>query len=93
MIIDVILDRYDNEKYNDFNYNAHDFYYNIFGYGRIGDEITRAMDAGTEDDTRRALCEYIRKNEYNPKIMDYINKRTWNENTNEKKPFINILEE
>ena len=48
MIIDYILDRRDAEKYGDFEYNAHDFYYGIFGYGRIGDGITRAMDGGTE---------------------------------------------
>ena len=93
MIIDVILDRYDNEKYGDYDYNAHDFYYNIFEYGRIGHDITRAMDGGTENDTRRALCDYVLKNGYNPKIIDYINNRTWLENTNENKPCINILED
>lgn len=93
MIIDRILDRYDNEKDNDFNYNAHDFYYSVFEYGRIGHDITRAMDAGSEDDTRRALCDYIRKNGYNAKIIDYINNRVWNENTSEKRKFIDILED
>lgn len=93
MIIDCILDRYDAEKYGDFDYNAHNFYYDILGYGRIGDEITRAMDGGTEQDTQRALCDYIINNDYNPKIIDYINNRTWNENTNEEKPLINILED
>ena len=92
MIIDRILDRYDAEKYNDFEYNAHDFYYSVFEYGRIGHNITRAMDAGTEEDTRQALCDYIRNNQYNPKIITYINARIWNENTNEPKPLINILE-
>lgn len=93
MIIDCILDRYDGEKYNDFNYNAHDFYIDILGYGRIGDGITAAMDYGTEDNVKNALCEYIRKNEYNPNIIKYINARTWLENTNEQKPFIDILAE
>ena len=91
MIIDKILDRYDAEKYGDFEYNAHDFYFDIFDYGRIGHGITRAMDGGTEDDTRRALCEYVTRNEYNPRICDYINARVWNENTNEHKPLVAIL--
>ena len=93
MIIDVILDRYDNEKYNDFNYNAHDFYFDVLGYGHIGGNITAAMDYGTENDVKKALCDYIRKNEYNPKIIDYINNRIWLENTDENKPFIKILED
>lgn len=93
MIIDRILDRYDAEKYNDFDYNAHDFYIEVFEYGQIGWNITRAMDGGTEEDTRQALCDYIRNNQYNPRIIDYINNRIWNENTNEHKPFINILED
>lgn len=91
MIIDKILDRYDNEKYGDFEYNAHDFYFDIFDYGRIGDNITRAMDGGTEEDTQNALAEYITKNEYNPRIIDWVRQRVWNENTNEQKPLVAIL--
>ena len=92
MIIDRILDRYDSEKDGDFSYNAHDFYFEVFEYGRIGDDITRAMDGGTEEDTKRALAEYITKNEYNPRIIDWINQRVWNENTNEQKPLVAIME-
>lgn len=77
MIIDRILDRYDDEKEGYFNYNAHDFYFDVFEYGRIGDSITRAMDYGTEEDVKKALCEYVIKNEYNPKICDYINSVNW----------------
>lgn len=92
MIIDCILDRYDAEKnYNDFDYCARDFYYAIFEYGKIGHGITRAMDGGEENDTRRELCEYIDKGGYNPKIKDFINARKWNENQREKMPIIEIL--
>lgn len=91
MIIDRILDRYDAEQFGDFSYNAHDFYMEIFGYGRIGDGITRAMDGGTEEDTQKALAEYVRKNEYNPRIIEWIYQRVWNENTNEQKPIVAIL--
>lgn len=90
MIIDRILDRRDAEKYGDFEYNAHDFYFDVFDYGRIGHDITRAMDAGTEEDTRRALCDYVIKNEYNPLICDYIRARVWNENTRQVLPLVSI---
>lgn len=65
----------------------------VMEYGRIGNPISRSMDDGTEQDTRRALSNYIMKSGYNSKIVDYINNRVWNENTNEKKQFINILED
>ena len=91
MIIDKILDRYDGEKYGDFEYNAHDFYIEILGYGRIGDDITRAMDYGTEEDVRRALSDYIVKGEYNPYIIGYIYSRVWLENTSEIKPLVEII--
>lgn len=92
MIIDVILDRKDDEKLIEqgythirlwdgteqaLAYDPHRFYRDIIGYGRIGDNITRAMDYGTEEDVKNALCQYIKNNEYNPKICDYINSRTW----------------
>ena len=93
MIIDCILDRRDNEKYGDFNYSAHKFYMDIFGYERIADGITAAMDYGTENDVKRALCEYITKNEYNPRIIDYIMARTWLENVNDILPLVKILED
>ena len=41
------------------------------------DYITIAMDYGTEEDVRKALCRYIDDNEYNEKIKDYINSRAW----------------
>ena len=72
MIIDLILDRKDFDEYN-----AKDFYNNCMDYGRIADEITRAMDFGTEEEVKQALCSYIHNQGYNPKIMDYVNQKNW----------------
>lgn len=78
MIIDLILDRKDDEIETGRDYyDAHDFYMDVYGYGRIGDEITLAMDYGTENDVKRALCNYILNNEYNPKICNYIMSKNW----------------
>ena len=78
MIIDLILDRKDNEKLDGKDsYKAHDFYFDVMRYGKIGDEITSAMDYGTEADVKRALCNYIDNNEYNPEIKNYINAKAW----------------
>lgn len=78
MIVDLILDRKDNEQFDGVDtYKAHDFYISCMGYGSIADKITRAMDYGTEEDVRKALCRYIDDNEYNEKIKDYINSHDW----------------
>lgn len=78
MIIDCILDRKDNEEYHghDF-YRAKEFYLDVLQYGRTGDSITRAMDFGTENDVKVALCEYIIRNEYNPAICAYVCSKQW----------------
>ena len=78
MIIDRILDRKDNERYNGKDiYKAHSFYIDCMMYGKIGDDITRAMDEGDNADVQRALCKYIDDNEYNPEIKNYINAKAW----------------
>lgn len=78
MIIDRILDRKDNEElFENYNYNAQDFYFEILGYGKIGNEITLAMDYGTNEDVQNALCNYIDENDYNPQIKNYVNAREW----------------
>ena len=78
MIIDLILDRKDNELYigKDY-YNAHDFYCDVLAYGEIGHNITKAMDYGTNEDVRQALCKYINDNHYSTDICRYINKKEW----------------
>ena len=82
MIIDLILDRKDNlsEGFTD-DYNAHDFYMKCMGYNSIfygiADEITRAMDGGTEEEVKAELCNYILKNGYNTEICEFINSVEW----------------
>ena len=77
MIIDLILDRKDNEEEGVFNYNPREFYHDVLGYGEIGHDITFAMDIGTEECVKRTLREYIINNGYNPDICDYINSVNW----------------
>ena len=72
MVIDLILDRQDG-----FNYTPEDFYRDAMMYGDVAHEITRAMDEGTEEDIKKALCKYVLDNEYSPKICDFINSVNW----------------
>lgn len=76
MIIDIILDRKDGEPYD-----AKKFYLDIMGYAEtwpdLADPITRAMDVGTNEDVRKALCNYIDECGYNPSICDYVNSVEW----------------
>ena len=76
MIIDIILDRKDGEPYD-----AKKFYLDIMGYADIwpdlANPITRAMDGGTNEDVRKALCYYIVSQGYNPSICDYVNSVEW----------------
>lgn len=78
MIIDRILDRKDNEQYDGYDsYNAKQFYLDVLEYGRIGDQITEAMDYGDEKDVKSALCRYIIDNDYNPEICTFICSKNW----------------
>lgn len=80
MIIDLILDRKDGDPYDPKSfYNECVEYSAIFRCNGVGiaDDITSAMDFGTEKDVRKALCDYIIKNEYNPEITKYINSKKW----------------
>ena len=73
MIVDLILDRKDGHPYR-----AKEFYDNVMAYEEGTDyERSRALDGGTEKDVKKALCDYIINNDYNPKICNYINKVTW----------------
>lgn len=91
MIIDEILDRkcWEEEGYD--VYNAHDFYMYCMKAstvcGRIGDEITSAMDYGENEDVQNAICNYIINNEYNPQICDYVRSKNWIENGKYKTVF------
>lgn len=93
MIIDLILDRKESDalraqgythirdgitgKIIPLEYNPRKFYFNALQYGDIGDDITRAMDYGTESDVKNALCEYVMLNEYNPDLCEYIRAVNW----------------
>ena len=83
MIIDLILDRRDNEQsIGGDTYDAHAFYREVMEYESIFDmtrDISEALDYGTENDVRKALCSYIDREQYNPSIKDYINSKNWTE--------------
>lgn len=88
MIIDCILDRKDGDPYS-----PEQFYRDVFEYGDVGFDITRAMDGGTEQDVKDALKQYIDKQGYAPEIKDYIDSVEWlNESFKEElgKTYINI---
>jgi len=76
MIIDLILNRKDGQKYS-----AREFYHDVMGYADIwpslANPITRAMDGGEEDDVQRELCKYVTSQGYNPDICDYIRSVKW----------------
>lgn len=72
MIIDKILDRKDGDKYI-----PKQFYTDCMEYGKVGHGIARAMDSGTENDVKGAICEYIIKNEYNPNICVWVCSVEW----------------
>ena len=73
MIIDLILDRKGGHSYV-----AKEFYDDVTAYEEGTDyEISRALDSESEKNVRKALCDYIISNEYNPKICNYINKVAW----------------
>lgn len=72
MIIDLILDRADEEPYT-----PKQFYNDVMEYGGIGHNITRAMDAGSEADVKSALIDYVKSNNYHPFVIDYIKSVNW----------------
>lgn len=81
MIIDLILDRKDHEEAtgND-TYNPYRFYREVMSYESIFEmdrDISSALDYGTEDDVRKALCKYVDDNQYDPDIKNYVNSKTW----------------
>ena len=81
MIIDLILDRKYNEETTGYDaYDPYEFYRAVMSYESIFEllrDISSALDYGTEDDVRKALCDYIDREQYNPDIKDYVNSKTW----------------
>ena len=54
-------------------YHPKKFYNEVMQYGGYyADQITFAMDYFGENLVKKALCEYVINNEYNPAICDYI---------------------
>jgi len=72
MIIDLILDRKDGA-----DYVPKKFYRDALTYGKVGNEITKAMDYEEEQDVKKALEDYIIDNEYSSDIISYINSVNW----------------
>lgn len=82
MIIDLILDRKDNDKAGTHNYDAYNFYREMLAYGSHGDAIAKAMNYGTEKDVKKALKNCVDEEDYNQTIKDYIDSKTWLEADN-----------
>ena len=73
MIIDLILDRKDGQKYS-----PKKFYNEVMQYsGLYGEEIAAALDGGSNNDIKNALCRYVVDNEYNEDICEYIQSVKW----------------
>ena len=72
MIIDLILERKDEAPYS-----PEQFYRDVLNYGEIGWAITRALDAGTENQVKQALCQYIDNQGYSEHIKDFVNSVNW----------------
>lgn len=79
MVIDVILDRKDDEKEGHFDrYNPKEFYDSMMDYADMGGEdIASAMDGGTEEDVKAAICRYIKDYGYNPAICKWVKSVSW----------------
>lgn len=75
MIADLILDRrmgvpYDAKKFYDYVRSEEDMF-------EFDPAISRAMDGGSEEDVKKALCRYIVDQGYNDRVCDYINSVDW----------------
>lgn len=70
----MILDRKDG-----FSYSASELYNYCSDYPLTDWEsaTASALDGGTEEDVKKALCAYIVNCGYNPAICDYINSVDW----------------
>ena len=79
MIIDAILDRRDAAKDGGFAlWTANNVRYiyreaMLFGFSYL----SAALDGGTEEQIKDALCRYIDENGYNPAIKDFVRSVRW----------------
>ena len=77
MLIDAILDRRDDREDGIFNYDPKKFYDYINGWAYdLYDDVVHAMDEGSEEDVKKALCDYI-DTDYPAYIKDFVNSVDW----------------
>lgn len=77
MLIDAILDRKYERENGIFRYDPRELYNYINGWaGNIYNFVVDAMDKGTEEDVKKALCDYI-DTEYPAHIKDFVNSVDW----------------
>jgi hypothetical protein len=77
MLIDAILDRKYERENGIFRYDPRELYNYINGWaGNIYDSVVHAMEEGTEEDVKKALCDYI-DTEYPAHIKDFVNSVDW----------------
>ena len=102
MVIDLILDRRCGDVYEDETgarmvrwdgspdeYDPREFYHDVMCYQN--DEISRAMDFGTEESVKAALCRYVIGNGYNPAVCGYVWSVNWLENSRVKDEEGNVV--
>lgn len=72
MIIDLILDRKDNMVYDSLEFCEF-----CLDYVDENDDIVVGLRSGDEAGVKAALRQYIKNNEYNPLLVDYIEQVNW----------------
>ena len=77
MVIDLILDRREDDRSGIFNYEPGKFYRECMEYGEVADDITESMDYGTEEQVKHAIKRYIVTQGYNPDICNYVDSVDW----------------
>lgn len=76
MIIDLIIDRKEGQKYDPVL-----FAFAVNDYGDAFPELSRpilaAMSSHKEEAVKNALCAYIREGGYDPALCAYVNAVPW----------------
>jgi len=72
MIIDLILNRREGDAFN-----SKQFYKDVINYGEIGREIADAIAAKQETRIKRALSDYVKDQDYNLDIIEYVKSVKW----------------
>lgn len=85
MIIDKILDRYNDNKQGFDGYDFYDdgqyIYNEAMDFGFL--DIARAFDSGTNKDCQRVLCDYLvngygyDKSEFGKNVCNYVKNVKW----------------